>query len=475
MSERTLNKFLLSVTIALVLTFSATAQQANTRQIEGRVVDSAGLPVSGAEIEISSGGHLSICKTDNQGYFKCDLNQAEELKLTIRADGFSILRQFDVNIQDSSAIQEFKLSPESLREDVVVNTLRVKTSVSEAPASIDLIDRDEITAAAGSVIDDVLRNSVGFSLFRRASSQTANPTTQGASLRGINSSGASRSQVLFDGIPVNDPFGGWVVWNKVPKIALDRVEILRGGSSALFGSGAVGGTIGLIPKSETANDPAISLEISAGSSRTFDGSFYAGIERAGWAVDGFASTFQTRGYRIIEMQSRGPVDDFANSHNSAFSLRVERQTGKDSRLFGRVSGFGEARNNGTPAQKNRTHIRDFAFGAEIGLSSFSKNLKNTRVSVLFFGNTQVFDQTFSAVFEDRSGETLVRLQRVPAQRAGARIQMFTLIDRHSLVFGFEGTEVRGSSNETGFFGGSATSRVGSAEENVKAVSMFRIL
>ena len=62
------------------------------------------------------------------------------------------------------------------------------------------------SAAAGS----------GFTLFRRSSSLVANPTTQGVSLRGTGSSGASRTLVLWDGIPLNDPFGGWVYWDRVP-------------------------------------------------------------------------------------------------------------------------------------------------------------------------------------------------------------------------------------------------------------------
>ncbi len=460
MPEKTLKFLFFSLICTLVLTFAATAQEANTRQIEGRVVDIAGLPVSGAEIVVSGKGRMSICKTDNQGYFKCDLNQAEGSFITIRAEGFSILRHIDVNIQDSNAIREYKLTPEALREDVVVNTLKAKTSISEAPASIDLIERDELTNSAGVVIDDVLRNSVGFGLFRRSGSLTANPTTQGASLRGISSSGASRSQVLFDGLALNDPFGGWIVWNKVPKIATERIEILRGGSSALFGSGSLGGTVNLIPRSTANNNLVFAVEASAGTANSFDGSFFTGFERKGWSVDGFASTSQTKGYRIIEKIRRGPVDDFANSRNSVFSIRLARKLGKEGQVFGRAAVFGEGRNNGTPAQKNRTHIRDFSVGTEIGFGEFDANLKDTRLSARAFGSTQVFDQTFSSVADDRAGETLVRLQRVPAQKTGLILQLFSLIDRHSLVFGFEGTEVRGSSNETGYFGGSATSQVG---------------
>lgn len=73
-----------------------------------------------------------------------------------------------------------------------------------------------------------LRQVPGFSLFRRSSSVVAKPTTQGVSLRAIGSSGASRTLVLWDGIPINDPFGGWVYWTRIDPAHIDRVEIDRG-------------------------------------------------------------------------------------------------------------------------------------------------------------------------------------------------------------------------------------------------------
>ncbi|MGF2075342.1 TonB-dependent receptor, partial [Enterococcus casseliflavus] len=89
-------------------------------------------------------------------------------------------------------------------------------------------------------LDDALRQTVGFSLFRRTGSRTANPTIQGVSLRGLGASGASRALVLADGVPLNDPFGGWVYWARKPRLGIERVEVLRGGAADLYGSGALG-------------------------------------------------------------------------------------------------------------------------------------------------------------------------------------------------------------------------------------------
>src|SRR5690348_10897888 len=128
----------------------------------------------------------------------------------------------------------------------------VKTSISvtekistEAPASITLVDTEDIEATPGVNLDDRLRSVPGFTLFRRASSLVSNPTTQGISLRGIGSSGASRTLVLWDGIPMNDPFGGWLYWDRFAPSQLDAVEISRGASTSIFGDLAMGGAIAL--------------------------------------------------------------------------------------------------------------------------------------------------------------------------------------------------------------------------------------
>src|SRR5438045_3358858 len=80
-------------------------------------------------------------------------------------------------------------------------------------------------------VDDPLRQVPGSRTFRRSSSLVANPPTQGVSLRGARATGASRTLVLSDGIPLNDAFGGWVYWDRVPRAAIDRIELVRGGSS----------------------------------------------------------------------------------------------------------------------------------------------------------------------------------------------------------------------------------------------------
>ena len=91
-----------------------------------------------------------------------------------------------------------------------------------------MLDRETIRQSPAVVADDVLRQMPTFSLFRRTSSLSSHPTAQGVSLRGIGPSGVSRTLVLLDGVPFNDPFGGWVYWTRVPLESVDRIEVVDG-------------------------------------------------------------------------------------------------------------------------------------------------------------------------------------------------------------------------------------------------------
>ena len=92
----------------------------------------------------------------------------------------------------------------------------------------------------------MLRLVPTFSLFRRTSSLSAHPDAQGVSLRGIGPSGVSRTLVLIDGVPFNDPFGGWVYWTRVPLESVDRIEVVDGTSSSVYGNYAMGGVINIV-------------------------------------------------------------------------------------------------------------------------------------------------------------------------------------------------------------------------------------
>ena len=429
--------------------------------LRGSIYASDGLPVASAEIKIIfASGKEQICPNDSQGGFACEIDSSESFTLIIQAEGFSILRQNYTAPQDFSENKSFTLLPASMRETVVITANRTETRLSETAASIVTLTSEEINTTAAPTIDDALRQVAGFSLFRRSGSRYANPTAQGVSLRGIGASGASRSLVLFDDVPLNDPFGGWILWNRVVPVAVERMEVLRGGASSLYGSDSLSGAINILPRK--VNDKfAFSAEIYGGSQNTFSGSTFFGFAQNDWSADFTASHFQTKGYILIDAGERGAVDSFAGSRNVNFSGRIAKNFKDKASLFFKTNYFGESRTNGTPAQINRTHLREFIFGGDALVQNPKSKVQNLNFEWRIYGGTQVYDQTFSGVNADRNSESLIRLQRVQAQNFGFSGQVSgVLLENQTLVFGVEAREVRGASDEIGFFNNRPTTTSG---------------
>jgi outer membrane receptor protein involved in Fe transport len=100
-------------------------------------------------------------------------------------------------------------------------------------------------AANAPRLDEALSASPSASLFRRSSSLVANASIQGASLRAIAPSGAGRALVTLEGAPLNDPFGGWVIWSAIPSETIAAIDIVRGAGAGPYGAGALTGVIAL--------------------------------------------------------------------------------------------------------------------------------------------------------------------------------------------------------------------------------------
>lgn len=297
------------------------------------------------------------------------------------------------------------------------------TSLADTPESVAIVTPEALAASASPSVDDTLRQVPGFALFRRTGSRAANPTSQGVSLRGIGASGASRAVVIDDGIPLNDPFGGWVYWGRVPQAALERVEVLRGGASDLYGSGAVGGVIAFVRRS----GGGVHVDASAGSESTRTTSLFAGGTRGDWSGSVAADLFDTDGYVLVDPSQRGAVDIEAASRHTAIDATLRRGG-----AFLRGSSYDESRQNGTPLQINDTHLHQLAAG-------FSGALVDLRAYAL----QQRYHQTFSAIAADRNSERLTVDQRVPSRATGASVRLLP----RSFILGADFRSVSGASNE----------------------------
>lgn len=463
----------------LLIFFFAISISAQT--ISGVVTDQKNAPVKNAEITILNRSKI-IAKThtDTEGRFSIDLRNTNNSLLTVKAEGFADFSKilpaaFNENLN-------IVLEPQTLREDVTISITRTESRLSETPASVVVLSRESLETTAAQAVDDSLRQIAGFTLFRRSSSRTSNPTTQGANLRGLAGSGASRAAVLLDGLSLNDAFGGWTFWSRVPEIAVEQAEVLRGGASAFYGDQGLSGAVNL--RTSAFNEkPVFRFETSAGTQKTFDGSLFTAYGRGGWSFDLALESFQTAGYIPTFEAERGAVDTRAGSRHQNGFLTIEKRFGgagdlsvppasaggsnrDNSRIFLKTNIFKERRDNGTSLTSNRTYFRQAAFGADFAIENAGA------FQFRAFLEKQVYDQTFSAVSNNRNIETLSRIQRIPSQAFGANLFWTRSFGtRHVVSSSVEFRNVKGFSDEIGFAGGHAASLTG-AGGNQRILGVF---
>ncbi|MEX0341940.1 MAG: TonB-dependent receptor [Erythrobacter sp.] len=131
-------------------------------------------------------------------------------------------------------------------QPVIVVTGEGLAETPAAPAyDAQVIEREQLLAVPSGRIEDALSAIAGFQQFRRSDSRSANPSAQGATLRALGGNATSRALVLLDGVPMSDPFFGYVPFSALTPERLARIRVTRGGGSGPFGAGALAGTIEL--------------------------------------------------------------------------------------------------------------------------------------------------------------------------------------------------------------------------------------
>jgi len=361
----------------------------------------------------------------------------------------------------SSAAAQENPAPTRL-EPVVVTPTRLEQQAGDAPASVTVISREDVRQSASQTVDDLLRQVPGFSLFRRTSSVVGHPTTQGLSLRGIGPSGTSRALVLLDGVPINDPFGGWVYWSRIPLQSIEQIEVVHGGGSSVWGNGALGGVVHILTRRPV--ERAAFFETSYGSydTRNFDLLLTEAKGPLRLSLEG--NYFDTGGYPIVKESRRGAIDIDATSRHSTFNGRVELVDSPDLSLFASGNYFDEDRGNGTPLQFNRTGAGAFATGGRLRAGDFGE------LAAAVYGHFQEFRSTFSTQAADRNSETLALDQTVPSTSAGGYLQWNRRFGSHLVASGGDIRWVDGETQEKVYVSGAfARTRIAGGEQLVGGV------
>lgn len=352
-----------------------------------------------------------------------------------------------------------------------VTAARAPQPAGNIAATLKVLDVAGLRQMPSTTLDGALRSIPAFSLFRRSDSLTAHPTAQGVSLRGLGPSGASRSLVLLDGVPLNDPFGGWVAWTKVPRESLSRVELLPGGGASAWGNAALGGVVHLLGEAPP---------VTAGSYAALGGDFEMRSLELAAAHAGEHDTvhlrgraFATNGFSLMAPERRGSIDIPAWSRHRWASGGWRHSFTNGLQVSANARVFEEKRGNGTPYQQNGSREKFVSLHAAAGSE------RDFAWTAVAYAQDQSFASTFSAVNASRTAETPASDQfAVPATAFGAA---WTARWRHSAgatishtSAGIDTRFVRGETRENfTFSAGSFTrQRVAGGRQDVSGVFVF---
>jgi outer membrane receptor protein involved in Fe transport len=342
------------------------------------IEDPAGAALPGATITDPTGTLLGHTDASGRLSIPCSI----PCRIRITAPGFA-----DQTLQISNGAI-LRLQPATAVEQVTVTAYRAPLGSLESPVATRLLTQKDLSTTAAPTLDDELRQLPGLELFRRSSSLVANPSSQGMSLRALGSTSASRTLFAEDDVPLNDAFAGTIHWLEPPELAIQRIELLRGGASDLYGSSAIGGVVTVVPVHPTANQAE--LRSSFGAQNTYDDSLLLQTKQGPWGVLATGGVLGTDGYIQESPAQRGPVDIASNVHSQNGLLLAEHLR-DPFRLFVRTSGFNEARNNGTPFQTNGTRLWRYSTGGDW------KGPHDATAALRLYGSTDHFRQTFSGI------------------------------------------------------------------------------
>lgn len=414
--------------------------------LNGVVHDSLGGAVVGATVTVrSASGPEHQVVTGADGRFTIDAPDTGDVTVVVRAGGFAEKTE---RVPSGARDRELDIvvTPAAILETVTVTPTRSEQLQGDTPASVSVLTSQQIKSSPAVVADDVLRQIPTFSLFRRSNSLSTHPTSQGVSLRGIGPSGVSRTLVLLDDVPFNDPFGGWVYWTRVPLENTDRIEVVEGSNSSLYGNYAMGGVINIVTSHPERRTLELKPQYGTRNSPKLDFVGSNTWNKLGAVVEG--SVFDTDGFPIVSAAERGPIDINATVKYANVSTKLEYTPNDRAGVFLRVGYFSEDRGNGKVGEVNDTRWTSASGGGRLILPD--ESTLQGRV----FLDYQRFHSTFMAVTNAGTLRNFDRLsvdQHVPTDAVGTMEQWSKILGpTNVLSAGFDWRWVQGDSHEDSY-------------------------
>lgn len=397
-------------------------------------------PVYGARVAIESPARVAV--TDEHGRYVLRAVPAGRYEVVVTAAGREPSReQVSLSSGESHTLNVALTRGSLMLSSVIVSATRTPTEAREVAGTVNVLTPMHIATSPARESQELLREIPGVELPRTNSD--VGGSAQIVSIRGVDE---GRTVVLFDGVPVTDAWGEWVDWSRVPKGLLDRVEVVEGGTSNLYGNGAMGGAISFF--SRPVSPGAYRVQIDGGSRNARHGFVSAGVPLTGpFSMMVSGDYGEGGGYQMIDPSAAGPVDRPSSSIRRNALARVEYAP--SSKLTAHVTGhlFSDDRELGSALARTDRRSGSIDLGVDYGA------LESGRLSVRAWDAEMRENQHTSRITTanavPRSAESPAAWLHIPSHDWGAAAQWTRagLLGLQSLEVGADVRHLSGNTSE----------------------------
>ena len=339
----------------------------------------------------------------------------------------------------SSLLDEIPV-PISLKDIVVTGTLPEAKGNASYPVTRVYLDN------ASNRLETALSQAAGLQQFRRSDARSANPTSQGVTLRGLGGNASSRALLVLDDVPQADPFGGWISWPGYDAVQLGSVRVRRGAGQVASGSGALAGVIEL---DSLQNLNRINASLAYGSRNSLDAKASLLRMLGDGSISVSGSYARGDGFTPIIGSQRGVVDRPAPYEQGGIAIRAVAPLSENTELQAGMRAFTDERDRGFDFSDNQNS------GVDASLRLVNRTPGGWQWRALGYVQIRDFANRFGAIGAGRNSVSLTLDQfSVPSTGLGARFELRPPVgDNAELRIGGDWRRTIGETNENFFFTG----------------------
>ncbi|HUG54525.1 MAG TPA: TonB-dependent receptor [Vicinamibacteria bacterium] len=235
-----LRRAAVSFAVAVIPLLSVATADPTRGSLAGVVRTGGGEPVPSVVLVLRGPQGEHVVVSGPGGRYRAEALPPGRYQVAVGAPGFRLAPSAEAEVGGTEAVLDLVLQPAPVREQVVVAATRDEAAASTVGATVSVLDRERIAAREPASVLALLEEVPGVTVARNG----------GLGLQGsffVRGGESNFVRILVDGVPVNEPGGEYNVGPQLP-LELERVEVVRGAASSLYGTDALAGVVNLVTR-----------------------------------------------------------------------------------------------------------------------------------------------------------------------------------------------------------------------------------